>query len=57
MNLFRILISFGCSETCSLESNNDEDKGACWLSLEEKIVNPFFGDRMLHCGKVQEVFD
>lgn len=28
-------------------------KGAHWLSNEEKIMNPYFGDKMLHCGKVE----
>ncbi len=32
-------------------------KGAFWLSIDEEIVNPYFGDRMLHCGKVQEVLE
>ena len=30
-------------------------KGAGWLSLEEKVNNPFMGQKMPHCGKVQEV--
>lgn len=29
-------------------------KGAYWLSNEKKIMNPYFGDKMLHCGKVEE---
>lgn len=29
-------------------------KGAHWLSNEEEIMNPYFGDKMLHCGKVEE---
>ncbi len=29
-------------------------KGAYWISNEKKIMNPYFGDRMLHCGKVTE---
>ena len=31
-----------------------DNKGAFWLSTEEQIVNPYFGDKMLKCGKVQE---
>jgi len=31
-----------------------DDKGAYWLSAQEKIRNPYFGDRMLKCGSVQE---
>ncbi|MCT4602027.1 MAG: efflux RND transporter periplasmic adaptor subunit [Marinifilum sp.] len=32
----------------------DNDTGAYWLSLEEKIMNPYFGDVMLHCGEVTD---
>jgi hypothetical protein len=31
-----------------------DDKGAHWLSNEEKIRNPYFGDKMLTCGSVEE---
>jgi hypothetical protein len=31
-----------------------DDKGAYWLSKEEKIQNPYFGDKMLTCGSVEE---
>lgn len=30
----------------------DGNKGADWLSLQETIENPYFGDKMLRCGKV-----
>ncbi len=36
---------------CPMAFNN---KGAFWLSQEETIMNPYFGDKMLKCGKVQE---
>ncbi len=29
-----------------------DDKGAYWLSEEEAILNPYFGDEMLQCGEV-----
>lgn len=29
------------------------DRGASWLSDERKIMNPYFGDKMLNCGKVE----
>ncbi|GGG42423.1 hypothetical protein GCM10011414_09980 [Croceivirga lutea] len=32
----------------------DGNKGATWLSLSEEIRNPYFGDKMLMCGTVQE---
>jgi Cu(I)/Ag(I) efflux system membrane fusion protein len=30
----------------------DSNRGADWLSLEEKVVNPYFGEAMLTCGEV-----
>ncbi|MBL4560286.1 MAG: efflux RND transporter periplasmic adaptor subunit [Labilibaculum sp.] len=36
---------------CPMAGN---DSGAFWLSSEEKIMNPYFGDMMLHCGEVTE---
>jgi len=30
-------------------------KGAYWLSLKEKITNPYFGEKMPNCGKTQEI--
>ncbi len=36
---------------CPMAFNNS---GANWLSLSEEIRNPYFGDRMLKCGSVQE---
>jgi len=30
----------------------DSNRGADWLSLEEKVVNPYFGKGMLTCGEV-----
>lgn len=32
----------------------NEGKGAIWLSEFEDIKNPFYGDKMLKCGKVQK---
>ena len=31
-----------------------DNKGAYWLSSEEQIRNPYFGDMMLKCGRVEE---
>ena len=31
-----------------------DDKGAYWLSNEREIRNPYFGDRMLKCGSVED---
>lgn len=34
----------------------NENQGAYWLSKEEKIKNPYFGEMMLRCGRVEKVF-
>jgi Cu(I)/Ag(I) efflux system membrane fusion protein len=39
-------------EYCPMAFN---DKGAFWLSAKSEIKNPYFGDKMLECGEVQEV--
>jgi len=31
-----------------------DNTGASWLSLSEEIRNPYFGDKMLKCGRVEE---
>lgn len=31
-----------------------ENQGAFWLSAQKEIRNPYFGDRMLKCGRVEE---
>lgn len=35
----------------------DNDKGGFWLSLEEEIQNPYFGDAMLRCGSVEQIIN
>jgi hypothetical protein len=30
-----------------------QDRGADWISDKPKVINPYFGDEMLHCGKVK----
>jgi len=39
---------------CPMAKN---DKGANWLSKEEAIRNPYFGDKMLKCGVVKMVLN
>ena len=39
---------------CSMAMNG---QGANWLSLEEKVQNPYMGQRMPGCGKVQETLN
>ena len=31
-----------------------DNEGANWYSDKEEVLNPYFGDRMLRCGKVAE---
>ncbi len=31
-----------------------DNQGAYWLSAQQEILNPYFGDRMLKCGRVEE---
>lgn len=33
----------------------NSDKGANWLSKENKVVNPYFGASMIKCGEVKEI--
>lgn len=33
----------------------DNNTGGTWLSLQKEIRNPFFGDEMLTCGRVERV--
>lgn len=30
------------------------DTGAFWFSTSKEILNPYFGDAMLHCGNIQK---
>ena len=32
-------------------------QGANWISKEENIINPYFGDMMLTCGSVEEIIN
>ena len=33
----------------------DDDRGAYWVSAEEDVLNPYFGEMMLHCGERRRV--
>ncbi len=37
---------------CPMADNNT---GAFWISREDQILNPYFGDMMLNCGSVEEI--
>ncbi len=32
----------------------NEGEGGYWLSSQSEIMNPYYGDEMLHCGEVKE---
>jgi len=34
-----------------------DNKGAFWLSANEEISNPYFGDMMLRCGETKEIIN
>ena len=34
----------------------NENKGAMWLSESKEIRNPYYGDKMMTCGSVEEMF-
>jgi hypothetical protein len=56
-NLYKGVKAFGLGgkeafyEYCPMAFNN---QGAYWLSDQEQIRNPYFGDKMLTCGSVKE---
>ena len=56
-NLYKSIKAFGIGdkdaylEFCPMAFDNE---GAHWLSDQEKIRNPYFGDKMLTCGEVRE---
>lgn len=33
------------------------DTGAYWFSTSKEILNPYFGDAMLHCGSIQKTIE
>ncbi|NLP58554.1 efflux RND transporter periplasmic adaptor subunit [Lutibacter sp. B1] len=58
-NFIKVVKIFGVNQKvykqfCPMAANN---KGAFWLSTEEKIMNPYFGASMLHCGSVEETIE
>ena len=55
--VYALVNDFGAGTTlykeyCPMAFN---DKGAFWLSAKSEIRNPYFGNKMLECGEVQEV--
>lgn len=39
---------------CPMAFNNS---GAYWISEEEVITNPYFGDEMLRCGSTKDIIE
>ncbi len=59
LHLIKTLQLFGINEKvfvefCPMADNNN---GAYWLSKEEKVINPYFGNAMLTCGEVKQVIE
>lgn len=56
---FALTKAFGATDQqlyyqhCPMAMN---DQGAYWLSSNEEIRNPYFGDKMLKCGSNEEVY-
>ena len=48
--------AFGTNKTIYVEHcpMANDNQGADWLSLEKEIKNPYFGDKMLTCGSVED---
>ena len=52
-----VIASFGTNKEvyvqhCPMANDN---KGADWLSFDKAIKNPYFGDKMLSCGSVEQI--
>ena len=58
-NLIKSIETFGIQQKvfvafCPMANS---DKGASWISSEEKIQNPYFGAAMIHCGSIEKTFN
>ncbi|NTS43105.1 MAG: DUF3347 domain-containing protein [Chitinophagaceae bacterium] len=56
---YKLAKSFGAGKTvyhehCPMALN---DKGAMWLSETKEIKNPYYGEKMMTCGTVEEVIE
>ena len=59
LSLLKAVSVFGVKEKvfvefCPMANDND---GAYWLSEEEEILNPYFGNVMLKCGEVKQIIE
>lgn len=59
LHLISAVEVFGVNEKVFLQfcpmANND--KGGYWLSREDQVLNPYFGDAMLKCGEVKKIIE
>ena len=56
-SLYTVVKAFGGGKTlyhdhCPMAKDG---KGAMWLSETKEIKNPYFGDKMMECGEVNEI--
>ncbi len=58
-HLINVVQRFGVNEKVFVEfcPMADNNRGAYWLSKEEKVINPYFGSAMLTCGEVKQVIN
>ncbi len=59
LHLTSAIETFGVNEKVYLQfcpmANNDQ--GGYWLSKEEHVLNPYFGNAMLKCGEVKQIIE
>ena len=55
-NMISAVKSYGTGEKIYVQfcPMANDDQGAYWLSKKTEILNPYFGDMMLHCGEVRD---
>lgn len=58
-NLINAVQLFGVKEKVYVEfcPMGDNNKGAYWMSKQEKVINPYFGEAMISCGEVKQVIE
>jgi Cu(I)/Ag(I) efflux system membrane fusion protein len=57
LNLTSIVEIFGINENVYLQfcPMADSNNGAYWLSKEDNVINPYYGEAMLTCGEVKQI--
>lgn len=54
-NMYTLAKNFETGQTLYKEYCPMYEGGAAWISAENEIENPYYGDKMLDCGTVKEV--